>query len=201
MDSIFDSLKPEQVAQQLCLCDSACFRNIHPIEFLYQIWGKKNVEHAETPNLDFFSSRFELECYWLASEICQTEQLKRRIKKMANFIKIAKVKNARCPICTKSRMQTNVCYDRDFQICKDLNNFFSMFALVAGLNLTPVSRLAKTWAGLSKQSKQEWAELEAACDPSRNMKAYRDMLSHAEKPFLPFLRKVPLRLLYRTHAA
>lgn len=91
MDSIFDSLHPEQIAQQLCLCDFKCFKNIHPIEFLYNIWGKKNVEDAATPNLDFFSARFELECYWLASEICHTTQLKARVKKMASFIQIAKV--------------------------------------------------------------------------------------------------------------
>ena len=28
----------------------------------------------------------------------------------------------------------------------DLNNFFSMLALVSGLNLSPVQRLKKTWA-------------------------------------------------------
>ena len=70
-----------------------------------------------------------------------------------------------------------------------MNNYFSMFALVAGLNLTPVSRLAKTWAGLPKQAKADWAELERACDPSKNMKAYRDMFTKATKPILPFLRK------------
>jgi len=29
--------------------------------------------------------------------------------------------------------------------CIKYNNFFSFFSIVAGLNLTPVSRLKKTW--------------------------------------------------------
>lgn len=69
-----------------------------------------------------------------------------------------------------------------------------MFALVAGLNLTPVNRLAKTWAGLSKQAKHDWAELERACDPTRNMKAYRDMFQRATKPVIPFLRSLLFHL-------
>jgi len=30
--------------------------------------------------------------------------------------------------------------------CMERNNLFSMFAFLAGLNLTPVQRLKKTWA-------------------------------------------------------
>ena len=30
--------------------------------------------------------------------------------------------------------------------CYELNNFFSTFTLVSGLNLSPVQRLKKTWA-------------------------------------------------------
>jgi hypothetical protein len=69
-----------------------------------------------------------------------------------------------------------------------LNNFFSTFSLISGLNLTPVQRLKKTWEGLSDKTKQIWEEVEKISDPSKNMKNFRDKLAMVRPPMVPFLR-------------
>ncbi|ORY43814.1 ras GEF [Rhizoclosmatium globosum] len=67
------------------------------------------------------------------------------------------------------------------------NNFFSLFSFVSGLNLSPVSRLKKTWDGLPEPIKKVYAEIEKLADPSRNMKNYRDLLGKVAPPIVPFL--------------
>jgi hypothetical protein len=62
-----------------------------------------------------------------------------------------------------------------------------MFALYSGLTSSPVQRLKKTWEALPQKSKQQYEELEKACSPSKNMKAYRDLLAEKKPPILPFL--------------
>jgi len=58
MQSMLSELDPEVVAKQLCLYDFKLMKNIHPIEYLDQIWGCKDNE--DTPCLNFFISRFNL---------------------------------------------------------------------------------------------------------------------------------------------
>lgn len=62
-----------------------------------------------------------------------------------------------------------------------------MFALIAGLGLSPVSRLKKTWELLGEKTKKCFSDLEKISDPSRNMKNYRDCLATAKRPIVPFL--------------
>ncbi|KAI8836368.1 ras guanine nucleotide exchange factor domain-containing protein [Chytridium lagenaria] len=159
MESMFSELNPEELGQQLCLHDFKLFRNIHPIEFLHQIW-KKDDDGA--PILDFFIERFDKESYWAVTEIVSQKDPKKRVNILRKFILTAKA-------------------------CQENKNFFSMFALIAGISLSPVSRLKKTWEALGDKVKKVHSELEEFCDPSRNMKNYRDCLAASNPPIVPFL--------------
>jgi len=119
MQSMLAELEPDELAQQICLHNFGLFRNIHPIEFLNVIW-KKPGDDDVTPSLNFFIARFDKESYWSATEIVSEKDLKKRIKVLSKFIHIA-------------------------QKSLELHNYFSLFALIAGLNLSPVQRLKKTW--------------------------------------------------------
>ncbi|KAL7749253.1 hypothetical protein RI367_005405 [Sorochytrium milnesiophthora] len=182
MQSLFATPKPpsaQEIAEQLCYYDFKLFMQIHPIEYLNQIWRAKNEEDSSTPNLDFFITRFDLvrmgntkvmghrneftsESYWVATEICTTKDLKLRTALIARFIDVTRY-------------------------CLDMNNFFSTFAMIAGLGMRPVERLRKTWKGLSDDTRAKYDELLKICDPSRNMKNYRDRLAQAKAPIVPFL--------------
>lgn len=90
--SQFDDFPVRTIATQLCLYNFALFKSIHPIEFLNKVWGKAGIaKMSSSPNLDFFSTRFEVECYWIATEVLSTKDLKKRIKKLAKCIELAGV--------------------------------------------------------------------------------------------------------------
>lgn len=99
----------------------------------------------------------------MATELLHQRDLKKRVALLKKFIHLGKE-------------------------CMDLHNYFSMFAVYVGLNLTPVQRIKKTWEQLSPRTRQVYEELERACDPSRNMKGYRDLLAHSRAPIIPFIR-------------
>ncbi|KAJ3284418.1 hypothetical protein HDU79_008232 [Rhizoclosmatium sp. JEL0117] len=159
LESMLLELSPEILSHQICIHNFKLFRNIHPIEFLHQIWGS---DREMTPYLNFFIDRFDKESYWVATEIVMQKDLKKRVNVLKTFI-----------LTTKA--------------CQEANNFFSLFSFMSGLGLSPVSRLKKTWEALPDKAKQVYEELEKIIDPSRNMKNYRDLLAKAVPPIVPFL--------------
>ncbi|KAI8923351.1 ras guanine nucleotide exchange factor domain-containing protein [Entophlyctis helioformis] len=154
IESMFIDLEPVDIAQQLCIYNQGLFKSIHPIEFLNEIWIKDN---DSSPSFKFFVNRFDKESFWVVTELVTVKDIKKRVTILKKLIQLVKES-------------------------LDLNNFFTTFALIAGLNLTPVQRLKKTW-----ESKKLWAEVEKIADPSRNMKAYRDKLAASTPPMVPFL--------------
>lgn len=65
MESIIEDIEAVELAQQMCIHNYEWFRHIHPIEFLNQIWRKKDeLDLWATPNLDFFSARFDRVCFY-----------------------------------------------------------------------------------------------------------------------------------------
>eukprot|EP00835_Amoeboradix_gromovi_P005114 NODE_451_length_8312_cov_0.348594.p2 type:complete len:846 gc:universal NODE_451_length_8312_cov_0.348594:8085-5548(-) len=166
LDSMLMQYSFEDITEQLCLVNSQLYQSIHPIEFLNYIWRKKGEEEEyATPMLDRFIARFDNESYWVATEICDTKDLKKRTQILTQFIMIAKK-------------------------CVDTSNFFSAFSLLGGLSMLPVERLKKTWKGLSNDAKKAYEDVVHFCDPSKNMKNYRDKLGIALPPIVPFLRSL-----------
>lgn len=89
IDSMFERLEPEEIAEQLCLHNGDIFRNIHPIEFLGEIWKKPGDESS--PSFKFFVERFDKESYWVATEIVACADPKKRILTLRKFIYLVKV--------------------------------------------------------------------------------------------------------------
>ncbi|KAJ3328878.1 hypothetical protein HDU93_001239, partial [Gonapodya sp. JEL0774] len=140
------------------------FRNVTSAEYLDFIW-KTEYQEGEaggmSPGLNFFVERFNKESRWVATEICSVKNDRTRRKLLKKFILVAKR-------------------------CAELNNFFSAFAILGGLNHSAVRRLKRT-LDLSDKYTGMVAELDALCDPSRNMKHYRDRIALCKPPTIPFL--------------
>ncbi|KAI8892585.1 ras guanine nucleotide exchange factor domain-containing protein [Globomyces pollinis-pini] len=160
LETMFDDLEVEDIAQQLCILNCDIFRNIHPIEFLSEIWKKPGDESS--PSYKFFTERFDKESYWVATELLNCKDFKKRVKFLCKFISLS-------------------------QACIDLNNFFSTFSIISGLNLIPVQRLKKTWEAIPEKSRNLWTEVEKIADPSKNMKNLRDKMLTAAPPMIPLL--------------
>ncbi|XP_075716400.1 rap guanine nucleotide exchange factor 2 isoform X1 [Rhinoderma darwinii] len=149
-----------EVATQLSMRNFELFRNIEPTEYIDDLFKLKSKTGCV--NLKNFEEAINQETFWVATEILrETNQLK-RMKIIKHFIKIA-------------------------LHCRECKNFNSMFAIISGLNLAPVSRLRTTWEKLPSKYEKLFQDLQDLFDPSRNMAKYRNVLNsqNLQPPIIP----------------
>ncbi|KAJ3044354.1 hypothetical protein HK097_001477, partial [Rhizophlyctis rosea] len=149
---------------ELKLAQQLCLYNSMLFRHIPPIDFLNMIWKKPSPALTFFIQRFDKESYWVATEIVSRRDLKARREVVKTFLNVAK-------------------QSLEYQ------NFFSVFAIMSGFNLTPVMRLKKTWEALSTDKKKILADLERVTDVSRNFKNYRDLLEQSKPPMIPFLRK------------
>ena len=154
------SLNTSQIGIELTLTDFAIFSSIEPQEFIFDIFEMKT---DEIPNSKL--SEFELlsnkEMFWVINEILGETNLVKRVKIIKYFIKTA-------------------------NICRNLHNYNSMFAILSGLGHGSVQRLKATWEKLSTKYHKILKALHLLMDPSRNMMHYRREISTRPAPIIPF---------------
>lgn len=68
-----------------------------------------------------------------------------------------------------------------------MQNFNTLFAVLAALNSSTISRLKKTWEGLANKYKITLETLRKAIEHTRNYSEYRATIRAAVAPCLPFL--------------
>lgn len=119
--------------------------------------GKRKV-----PSLTAMSTLSNRITGWVADSILDETDPKRRASLLKFFIKLA----ARC---------------------LELNNFSTLFALLAGLNSSTILRLKKTWDALAPKYRHLMDRLRVFIEHSRNHREYRNRLKEATLPALPFL--------------
>ncbi|KAI9088529.1 ras guanine nucleotide exchange factor domain-containing protein, partial [Phlyctochytrium arcticum] len=117
---------PEMIAQQLTLLEHTQFKLIRPFEFFFQAWNDRHLKDVTSPNLSSLITWFNRVAYGVATEVVLGHKLKNRVTSLKRFIYIA-------------------------QMSFRWNNFNTLFEIVAGLNLGPVTRLKKTWKSLPKK--------------------------------------------------
>ncbi|EFA74821.1 hypothetical protein PPL_11854 [Heterostelium album PN500] len=158
---IFD-VEEEEVARQLTLIDFEIFSSIKPSELLNQSWNKPKLRHR-SPNVLTLITRFNEISSWTASLILSNDKVKDRARNMAKIIKIAEY------------------------LMRPLNNFNTSMAILSGLNAASVHRLRFTKEEMPKHIQQIWADLQAQLSSNQSYKVYRDLLSKANPPCLPYL--------------
>ncbi|XP_052335681.1 ras-GEF domain-containing family member 1B-like isoform X1 [Oncorhynchus keta] len=144
---------PFTVAQQLTHIELERLSYIGPEEFI-QAFEKKDPldndkscfsDHKKTSNLEAYVEWFNRLSFMVATEICMPVKKKQRARVMEFFIDVA-------------------------QECFNIGNFNSLMAIISGMNMSPVSRLKKTW---SKVKTDKFDILELQMDPSGNFYNYR----------------------------
>uniref|UniRef100_A0A1A8N0S2 RasGEF domain family, member 1Ba n=1 Tax=Nothobranchius pienaari TaxID=704102 RepID=A0A1A8N0S2_9TELE len=150
---------PFTVAQQLTHIELERLSYIGPEEFVQAFVHKdpldneKNCfsDHKKASNLGAYVDWFNRLSYLVATEICMPVKKKHRARVMDFFIDVARE-------------------------CFNIGNFNSLMAIISGMNMSPVSRLRKTW---NKVKTAKFDILEHQMDPSSNFYNYRTALRGA----------------------
>ncbi|XP_070089806.1 ras-GEF domain-containing family member 1C isoform X1 [Equus przewalskii] len=170
---------PYMLAQQLTHVELERLRHIGPEEFVQAfvnkdpLAGTKPCFSDKTDNLEAYVKWFNRLCYLVATEICMPAKKKQRAQVIEFFIDVARE-------------------------CFNIGNFNSLMAIISGMNMSPVSRLKKTWA---KVKTAKFFVLEHQMDPTGNFYNYRTALrgaahrsltahSSREKKFLELAKQV-----------
>ncbi|KAI1234103.1 hypothetical protein IHE44_0003816, partial [Lamprotornis superbus] len=168
---------PYTLAQQLTHVELERLSHIGPEEFVQAFVHKDPLdgtktcfsEQKKTSNLEAYVKWFNRLCYLVATEICMPAKKKQRAQVIEFFIDVARE-------------------------CFNIGNFNSLMAIISGMNMSPVSRLKKTW---SKVKTAKFFILEHQMDPTGNFYNYRTALrgaahrsltahSNREKIVIPF---------------
>ncbi|XP_072311337.1 ras-GEF domain-containing family member 1B-B-like [Eucyclogobius newberryi] len=149
---------PFVLAQQLTHIELDRLSFIGPEEFIQTFAMKDPLENQKgffrkrkTNNLEAYVNWFNRLSYLVATEICMPAKKKQRARIIEFFIDVA-------------------------QECFNIGNFNSLMAIITGMNMSPVSRLKKTW---SKVNTDKFDILEHQMDPSSNFSNYRTALRGA----------------------
>uniref|UniRef100_A0A0B7A7X4 Ras-GEF domain-containing protein n=2 Tax=Arion vulgaris TaxID=1028688 RepID=A0A0B7A7X4_9EUPU len=146
---------PLVLAQQLTHVELERLSMIGPEEFVQAFCKEsKEVKYQDmkgTHNLESYVQWFNRVSYMVASEITSHIKKKNRVRVVEYFIDVAKE-------------------------CINIGNFNSLMAIIAGMNLSPVTRLKKMW---SKVNRDKLKILEHQMDPSNNFGSYRSCLKAA----------------------
>ncbi|KAK3523285.1 hypothetical protein QTP86_028520 [Hemibagrus guttatus] len=154
------SLSSTEIANQLSARNYALFASIEPTNYITDLFKLRPNEPPT--NLRTFEDLVNQETFWVATEIVRESNQAKRMKIIKHFIKVA-------------------------LHCRECKNFNSMFAIISGLNLAPVSRLRATWERLPAKYEKLLVELQEVFDPSRNMAKYRNLLNkhNLQPPIIP----------------
>ncbi|XP_049819184.1 ras-GEF domain-containing family member 1B-like isoform X3 [Aethina tumida] len=148
---------PAILAQQLTHVELERLSFIGPEEFV-QAFAKENPhletsfkDMKKTQNLEQYVQWFNRLSYFVATQVCKYQKKKMRVRVVEYWIEVGRE-------------------------CFNIGNFNSLMAIIAGLNMSPISRLKKTW---SKIHSGKFAILEHQMDPSSNFSSYRSTLKAA----------------------
>ncbi|XP_054886712.1 rap guanine nucleotide exchange factor 2-like isoform X8 [Poeciliopsis prolifica] len=153
-------LSTVEVATQLSMRAFELFCAIEPTEYIDDLFKLRSK--TGSVSLKRFEESINHETFWVATEVVREPNQLKRMKIIKHFIKIA-------------------------LHCRECKNFNSMFAIISGLNLAPVSRLRGTWEKLPSKYEKLFGDLQDLFDPSRNMAKYRNVLNNQnlQPPIIP----------------
>lgn len=154
-------IEEEEIARQLTLIEFDTYAAIKPSELLNQSWNKPKLKHR-AQNVARMIDRFNQVSMWVATMIMKVAKVKPRARMMAKFIKIA-------------------------EHLRDLNNYNSLMAIIAGLSFSSVFRLHWTREEMPAQPQKTMKELEQIMSSESSFKVYRQRLAASDPPCIPYL--------------
>lgn len=140
-------LNCDPIANQLLLIDWDYLQSIESYELVSNTW-KRIPDSSVRKYVRYFNKL----AHFVASKILAEEDSDVREKIATRFIVLA-------------------------DDCREKRNYNGLMAILAGLNLHPVSRLKKLWSKIPKRSLETKEKLDQLMDPRSNYKSYRAALA------------------------
>jgi len=154
----FEDLDPVTVAEQLTAYAWRIYKDIRFEEFFNGAWTDKDKAPNVVASINFFNHVAGCSAHL----ILQQTKLRKRVKMMSKFIKIA-------------------------ECLRQLNNYHLLMAIVSSFSSAAVARLKWTRAKLAKRPKQILEDLETLMSPKGSFRNYRLALDNSALPAMPYL--------------
>eukprot|EP01117_Protostelium_nocturnum_P002738 TRINITY_DN1360_c0_g1_i1.p1 TRINITY_DN1360_c0_g1~~TRINITY_DN1360_c0_g1_i1.p1 ORF type:complete len:1498 (-),score=713.70 TRINITY_DN1360_c0_g1_i1:124-4617(-) len=159
--AFFMALNDIEIARQLTAVDSEIFQSIAPAELLNQAWNKEKIQFR-SPNVSDLIIRANKISFWIATLILQHETIAERSKLIQKLIDIA-------------------------EELRKLNNYNTLMGFIAGLNMSSILRLKKTFEDVPPAKLEVFKSLEKLMSPVGSYKLYRTNIKKAIPPLLPYI--------------
>lgn len=151
-----------ELARQLTLREFSLYCKISKLSCIRKVWGKKSGLTESFDTITAFIRASNQLTNFVAYMILRKADPKKRVQTIRYFVQVA---------------------DK----CRQLNNFSSMTAIISALYSSPIHRLKKTWAYVSKETLAQLHSMNKLMNSSRNFNEYRDMLKFiGSEPCVPF---------------
>ncbi|KAI8973848.1 ras guanine nucleotide exchange factor domain-containing protein [Pilobolus umbonatus] len=158
------------IADQLTWIESELFMRIKPREFIRNIWTTGIDQHGSDPNIGRNSntvsasiSHFNFISAWVVTMILAQTRLSKRVLVLQKFMSIAVE-------------------------LRNLNNYNSLMAVLAGINSASILRLKQTRHAIaSKKIFKQFQSLERLMSTDKSFSSYRMALKASGAPGIPYL--------------
>mmetsp|Transcript_17426 Transcript_17426/g.44379 ORF Transcript_17426/g.44379 Transcript_17426/m.44379 type:complete len:1036 (-) Transcript_17426:126-3233(-) len=161
---LFLAFNDEEIARQLTVKLYQIYSSIEPSELLNQSWNKAELNHRAPHVLQLVNGLNKLS-FWVPSLILWQDKLKDRANMVIKFLTIA-------------------------QHLLNMNNYNTLMGIVAGLNLSAVSRLKFTFEEVKRQQPkllEKFKTIETLMSPQGSFKNFRNALHKSKCPAIPYL--------------
>lgn len=155
-------IHPRELARQITLVDYDLYRRVLVVELIRNAWCKTEQAHETAPNVLKIIDRFNKMCYWVATKIVSTANLKKRVAVVTRFIQLGRY-------------------------LRELNNFHGLMIIYSALNFSSVQRLKATWKALNSKSRATLKEFDDLFFPVGNYRNYCTELARCQPPCVPIL--------------
>jgi Rap guanine nucleotide exchange factor 1 len=155
--------EPAEIARQQTLVQSRLYGAVKPSELLNQAWNNPKLQWKATNVIDLIS-RSNKFAFWVATLVVSPSTARTRARVIGKLVEVGEELHAH-------------------------GNYDSLMGIIAGLNVSAVSRLTHTWGKVEKHARDRMKKLQAIFDPSNSHKAYRTAYSSARAngPAIPYL--------------
>lgn len=151
-----------ELARQLTVREFSLYCKITKLSCIHKVWGKKSGLGENIDNItNFIKSSNQLTTF-VAYMILRKDEPRKRVQVIRYFVQVA-------------------------EKCRQYNNFSSMTAIISALYSSPIHRLKRTWAYVSRDTMTQLQGMNKLMNSTRNFNEYRDMLKFiGSEPCVPF---------------